>query len=99
VRRSGAGMSEFMNQNIRIKPDILSQEVSGETVFLNLNSENYFGLDNVGTRVWQLLQEHGDLQKVHDTMLEEFEVEENQLEKDLHELVTKLVEAGIVEVS
>ena len=92
-------MSEFMNQNFRIMTEILSQEVSGETVFLNLNSENYFGLDNVGTRVWQLLQEHGNLQKVHETMLEEFEVEENQLEKDLHELVTKLVDAGIVEIS
>ena len=64
---------------------------------LDLNGENYFGLDSVGTRIWQLLQEHSDLQKVYDTMLEEYDVESEQLEKDLAELVTKLVEAGLVE--
>ena len=80
-------------------PDVLSQEVSGETVLLDLKGECYFGLDNVGTRVLQLLKEHGDLQKVHDTMLKEYDVEEDQLEKDLHELVLKLVEAGLVEIS
>lgn len=80
-------------------PDVLSQEVSGETVLLDLKGECYFGLDNVGTRVLQLLKEHGDLKKVHDTMLKEYDVEEDQLEKDLHELVLKLVEAGLVEIS
>lgn len=91
-------MSEFMKQTISITPDILSQEVSGETVFLNLNSESYFGLDNVGTRIWQLLQEYGDLQKVLDAMLREYDVEEDQMEIDLSELVAKLVEVGIVEI-
>ena len=80
-------------------PDVLSQEVSGETVLLDLKGECYFGLDNVGTRIFQLLKEHGDLQKVRDTILKEYDVEEDQLENDLHELVAKLVEAGLVEIS
>ncbi len=80
-------------------PDVLSQEVSGETVLLDLKGECYFGLDNVGTRIFQLLKEHGDLQKVRDTILKEYDVEEDQLENDLHELVAKLVEAGLVEIN
>jgi coenzyme PQQ synthesis protein D (PqqD) len=80
-------------------PDVLSQEVSGETILLDLKGECYFGLDNVGTRIFQLLKEHGDLKKVYDTMMKEFDVEEDQLEKDLHELVVKLVEAELVEIS
>jgi len=80
-----------------VLPDILSQNVRGETVLLDLNGESYFGLDAVGTRIWQLLQEHSDLQKIYDSMLEEYDVEGEQLEKDIDELITKLVEAGLVD--
>ena len=45
------------NRKITISPEVMSQEVSGETVLLDLQSESYFGLDEVGTRIWQLLQE------------------------------------------
>ena len=38
---------------IQISPDVLSQEVNGETVLLDLEGESYFGLNEVGTRVWQ----------------------------------------------
>jgi len=80
-------------------PDVLSQEVSGETVLLDLNSENYFGLNEVGTRIWQLMQEDGDLQKVYDTMLDEYDVDKKQLGKDMEELVAKLVDAGLIEIA
>jgi len=65
---------------------------------LDLNSENYFGLDAVGTRIWQLLQEHSDLQKIYDTMLEEYDVSEKQLGTDMEKLITKLNEAGLIEI-
>ncbi|MBT6125779.1 MAG: PqqD family protein, partial [Halieaceae bacterium] len=44
-----------LNQVVTLSPDVISQEVSGETVLLDLNSEHYFGLDEVGTRIWQLI--------------------------------------------
>ena len=91
-------MMKILTQSIKVLPDILSQEVSGETVLLDLNSENYFGLNDVGTRIWQLIQEDGDLQKVYDTMLDEYDVDKKQLEKDMEELVAKLVDAGLIEI-
>jgi hypothetical protein len=80
-------------------PDVLTQEVGGETVLLDLNSECYFGLDELGTRIWQLIQEFGDLQKVYDSMLDEYDVDGKQLEKDLDRIVDKLAEAGLICVS
>ena len=82
-------------QKITISNEALSQEVNGETVILDLQSESYFGLDEVGTRIWQLLQEEKDLQKVFDALLQEYYVEAEQLEQDLIELVDKLIEAGL----
>ena len=87
--------SIIINQTIKILPDVLSQEVSGETVLLDLKGECYFGLDEVGTRIWQLIQEHGDLKKIHEIMLDEYNVGGEKLQRDLDELVTKLVDAGL----
>ena len=64
-----------LNQVVTLSPDVISQEVSGETVLLDLNSEHYFGLDEVGTRIWQLIDSSGNLQEIYDTMLNEYEVE------------------------
>ena len=67
-----------LNLTIRVSPDVISQEVSGETVLLDLESEHYFGLDEVGTRIWQLIKETGNLQSVFDTMLAEYAVSEQR---------------------
>ena len=86
----------MMTQKIEISSEVLTQEVGGETVILDLKSESYFGLDEVGTRIWQLLQENEDIQTITATMLNEYDVKEEQLEKDIQNLLTQLDKAGIV---
>jgi hypothetical protein len=81
---------------ITISEQVLSQEVNGETVILDLKSESYFGLDEVGTRIWQLLQERGDVQKTFDTMLEEFDVDTDTLASDMKNLIDDLTEKGLI---
>ena len=85
-----------LNQTITLSPDVISQEVSGETVLLDLESENYFGLDEVGTRIWQLIKEKGDVQDIYDTLLAEYEVEEERLLQDLTELLDEISQLGLV---
>jgi hypothetical protein len=85
-----------LQQKVTISSEVLSQEVDGETVLLDLESENYFGLDEVGTRIWQLLNEGSNLQTVFDILLGEYDVDEKQLEKDIQDHVARLVEAGLV---
>lgn len=85
-----------MTQKIEISSEVLTQEVGGETVILDLKSEGYFGLDEIGTRIWQLIQEQKDLQTITATMLDEYDVEEKRLEKDIQTLLAQLDEAGII---
>lgn len=84
--------------NITISKDVLAQEVAGETVLLDLRSDNYFGLDAVGTRVWQLLNEGKAGSLLIDTLLGEYKVEREVLEKDIAELLDRLSEAGLIEI-
>lgn len=87
-----------LSSTFSVSQEVLSQEVSGETVLLDMQSESYFGLDAVGTRIWQLLQENNRLQQVFDTMLEEYDVDEKQLEKDLDELLNKLIDEELITI-
>ena len=85
-----------MSQRIAISPDVLFQEVGGETVLLDLESEHYFGLDAVGTRIWGLLGEGVSVAAMVDTLLQEYEVERATLEADVAELLSRLAEAGLI---
>ena len=85
-------------QKITISEEALSQEVNGETVILDLQSENYFGLDIMATRIWQLLIEHGELQQVFAALIDEFDVPENRLEKDLTKFIGQLKDAGLISI-
>ncbi len=85
-----------LNQTITLSPDVISQEVSGETVLLDLESENYFGLDEVGTRIWQLIKESGDLHTIYNTLMEEYEVSAEQLQQDLDALLGEIEKLGLI---
>ena len=85
-----------LNQTITLSPEVISQEVSGETVLLDLQSEHYFGLDEVGTRIWQLIKETDDLQTIYQTLLAEYAVPEERLQQDLDTLLAEISGLGLV---
>ncbi len=89
-------MNLNLNQTITLSPDVISQEVSGETVLLDLESENYFGLDEVGTRIWQLIKETNDLQAIYQTLLAEYDVSEDRLQQDLDNLLGEIAGLGLI---
>jgi hypothetical protein len=76
---------------------ILFQKLGNEAVILHLQSEEYFGLDEVGTRIWEVLTEAGSIEKAIPLLLQEFEVEAATLEADVKELVDELQKAQILE--
>jgi len=83
---------------VHTSPEALFQEIGGDGVILDLASANYFGLDGVGVRLWQLLQENSDLKVACDTILSEYEVEADQLHQDIAKLITQLVDSGLASV-
>jgi hypothetical protein len=83
---------------LRVPDSVLFQQVSDESVLLDMDSEQYFGLDEVGTRIWQLIVEDGRLGDVHVAMLDEYDVDPQVLERDLLDLVGTLAQKGLVVV-
>jgi hypothetical protein len=82
-----------------IIPDgVLFREIQGEAVLLNLDSENYFGLDSVGTRFWQVLTNSQTIADAYEILLTEYDVSPEVLMSDINELVSNLVSRGLLEV-
>ena len=79
--------------------DVLVSELAGESVILNLKSECYFGLDEMGTRMWSALTTSESIQAAYDGLLAEYAVDEKELRHDLSELIEKLVDQGLLEVA
>lgn len=81
-----------------IPDDVLMQELEGESVFLDIQRGQYFGLDEVGTRMWKALTTAPSIQAAYETLLAEYDVDEELLQRDLGDLLEKLVKHGLLEV-
>ena len=81
-----------------IPAQVMARQVGDETVILDLGSGTYFGLDPVGARIWQLIGEGKTLGEICDTMLDEYDVTREALERDVVELADKLLEQKLISI-
>jgi hypothetical protein len=89
---------ETDKQGIRVSVPsrIMMRELDGEAILLNADTGHYFSLDKVGTRMWRLLVDHGNVDTVCRALLDEYEVREDRLRRDLVELVSQLASHGLL---
>lgn len=87
------------NSRVVQSPDTLINIIEGESVLLNLDNESYYGLDAVGTRMWELLTTSNSIQAAYDALLDEYEVEPERLRHDVQALIGRLVDQGLVELA
>ena len=83
---------------LNIPEAVYTQDIDDETILLDIQSGHYFGLDSVGSRMWQLMREHGALRPTYEILLTEYEVAPERLEADLLALAEKMIEKGLVEI-
>jgi hypothetical protein len=87
-----------LNSKIKIDSTVFAKEVDSEMVIFNANSEQYFGLDEVGTTIWNYIEQSKDLKVVLNNMVEKYDAEKSTLERDLSIFVKELEKSGLVEV-
>ena len=78
-------------------PDVLVERLmDDESVFLNLATEEYYGLDAVGTQMWSALIETGRTDLALQLLITTFHTDVETIERDLAELVRRLAERGLL---
>jgi len=89
-------MNELLDQRAFATSRVLFKDLGDEAVLLDLDTETYFGLNAVGTRLFKLATSAGTIREAVALMLEEFDVAPSELERDACELIDELVRRGLL---
>jgi hypothetical protein len=99
--RNAAQVAEFQRNDrfiVAAGADVLSSDLAGEVMILDLRTGIYYGLNAVAARVWDMIKTPRSFQEVRDTVRNDYEVDWDRCEVDLLRLIHELVGAGLVEI-
>lgn len=88
--------SDLKELRVEVDKELVCQELDGEMVLLDMNSGLYFGIDAVGTRIWQMLEEKVPPVKMVDLLLQEYEVEAERCAQQVLAFLLNLEENKLV---
>jgi len=83
-------------KKITIPTTVFAQEVDDEMIIMDVESENYFGLDAIGTQMWQILVEDSSLANLKKMILKMYNVKEDVLEQDIEIFISKLLKNKLI---
>jgi len=89
-------MSIQFSDRVTVPDDILISRLQEESVILNLDSERYYGLDDVGTHFLSVLTTSDSIETAYDRLRHEYDVEPEVLRNDLLTLVENLIDQGLL---
>jgi Coenzyme PQQ synthesis protein D (PqqD) len=69
-----------------------------ESAILNMSNSVYYGMNAVGTRVWNLLQQPKTVQEIRDAIIDEYDVAPEQCDRDLLQLLEQMKAEGLIEL-
>jgi hypothetical protein len=78
--------------------DVIWQELEGEAVLLNPKTGEYFGLNDVGCSFWKKVDGRLSFEEIINELLKEYDVNKDELERDLAELIGKMVHYRLVSI-
>ena len=87
-----------LNTVVSHRQDIDTTDLNGDKVMMDLEKGRYFSLNSVGSRIWELIEEPIEINKVVDTLLTEYEIDQNTCEESVLDFVKGLNESEIISI-
>ena len=78
--------------------EIVASDIDGETVMMSIENGEYYGLDDIGSRIWELIEKPVKVSDLIDTLLERFDVDRETCERDVLKFLNELNEYKILNV-
>lgn len=91
----GIRLNSIITRNL----DIDATDLEGEVVMMNLDKGQYFMMNQVGSRIWEIIKEPSTVNNIINTLLGEFQVEKNQCKENVVEFLGKLKNADLIIVN
>jgi hypothetical protein len=84
---------------LQAKKSNLACDLADETVILNIESGIYYGLNNVGTYIWKLLQEPRTFAQIKNQILADYDVDSEKCQQEVMQLLADLIAKGLVDIN
>ena len=86
------------NSKIRRDNELIFSEMDGETVMMSVERGEYYGIDPIGSRIWGMLETPKTMSELCDTLLPDYDVTREQMEKDVLAFLKQMLEKGIIKI-
>jgi hypothetical protein len=91
-------MEDLKKVTVRLADGVLFQELQGEAVLLSTRNGQYYGLNELGARIWQGLTAGDSMAQVLSRVMSEYDVAEQRLVGDVSRFLESLEGAGLIKV-
>ena len=92
-------MPYSFDMHVTVDPEVMIRSVGEESVILDLKTERYLGLDEVGTRMWHAVVDAPTLESAYLSLLAEYDLEPDHLKQELQGFLDKLVANGLIHLT
>jgi hypothetical protein len=89
-------MTDILHRTLTPSPDVAESPVGEETVILHLTNGTYYGLDSVGTRIWQMIKEGVAMPDICQRVAHDYDVDLATIESDARKFLADLEAQGIL---
>ena len=84
---------------VTVPESVLFRDLEGEAVLLETVTGRYYGLNEVGTRMWSLLQLYGEIEAAYQHLLAEYQVPAHELRQDFLDFIGLLTSRRLIEIA
>lgn len=91
--------TDLLNARVVVPEHVLFQKVVGSSALLNLETETYYGLDDIGTRMWEAMSEAETLKAAVATLADEYDAPAQTIEQDMLKLAAELRGHGLLQLA
>ena len=86
-----------LDDRFSVPATVTAKQLKDEAVLLDLREGLYFGLNDVGSRIWAMISEERSLGEICDHLINEYAVSRDELERHVLGLAAQLLGKGLIE--
>lgn len=87
------------NSKVFRQKNIMFNKLDDEVVMMSINKGEYYGLDSIGSRIWEIINEPIEIKEIVKILLNEYNISEEQCVKDVIAFLEELIKKELIGVS
>ena len=88
-----------INNTIARNDSIVDAQIDGEIVMMDINNGEYYGLDVIAARIWELMASPKIVSEICEILQQEYKVSEEKCQKDVLGFIDKMIAKGVITIA